>query len=284
MSEVTRLFGDKITAYAEISAFLCAYPCKAESGEFLVDPLFVCAEVMQDGSTGFWVPFNAATAREAHSPAFGTVVAAGSGAEEFVARVTACGIVGDAKPVSAQEAIFRVMSMLGDLLIDEAGGVRGLENGWGAGFEVVVYNDAVGAFQRVNSMTYTAWDWQETHFQPMFLLKYEYQGSGDLWAFTLVDGQPVLSVAFDVRQPVGETFSITHGPPDFMSDAMCHVYLLSRNGRTYKIPTMFARGDETVKIFIDQDRYTIGHSTEFAATMRKRFAAMISAAAAKERG
>jgi hypothetical protein len=82
------------------------------------------------------------------------VYAIGSGAKTFVARAKGTTSVRHANP-EGLNGLFGVAGLLASFLGDEAISGGELDDGWGAGFEVVVFTS--GQFKKVSSMTFATW-------------------------------------------------------------------------------------------------------------------------------
>jgi hypothetical protein len=123
--------------------------------EALNDPTRLNAIVIHAGAeTNGQIPFNVGNCnlgvREETTRYAGEIIAIGSGMNEFVEYAQRAVPLGDSKDL--RSALGRILSLLAGLLIDEAGGVRDLSSAWGAGFELLAFDQ--GRFQRFDSVTY----------------------------------------------------------------------------------------------------------------------------------
>jgi len=204
----------------------------------------------------------------------GDLLTIGSGARSFFDSFSGMRTTARNPPVSHYEALERVMQGLAHLLFEETfNQQRVRDEGWGAGFEVMLFAD--GKFQKLPSATFAVWLREGSTFAPKRLVTYCYDSEGRLVLHALGANSVVPFVAIGIDEEGG--YQINLEPPNFQADVMAHVYVAHVEGVGYPLTVVFKRSGDRVIIQVVEGKLQILHAQSFTEEVRRRLAAQVTA-------
>lgn len=234
--------------------------------------------------------------RRAQSPLIGDVLAAGSGAIDFIEAITAKGDVlhSSFEPGSNERAIQTVLIILSQLLAKERAVLSTVKKHWGAGFEVVYAANC--EFFKLDDITYIIHQGQfDKHGNiappiPAIILHYKYHGN--VLVITAIAPQKGETAATDdqivtryTRYRVGQ-FIVESMIPDekydskkiteissFTSHLNAMGYIIETGSGGYYLPSSFHYGPEMTVEYKHKESVTI--------TMKRELNDILSEAAKK---
>lgn len=182
-----RYFGENNITTQNIAEFLEQYDLKKNYGN---SAFLICVAQQVTETTANYYFFKQGQWISKKSDVFGVAQACGSGANQYLSLLDlGWKAQDDSQFEPAQEAFYRNVSYIANLLAHERETMFNYEKNWGAGFETAQYVN--GGFEKVDNVVYVTWQGKFTekgelkYLQPNLFLHGRYEN--DILILTVVD-------------------------------------------------------------------------------------------------